>query len=194
MPVFPFDIISESEIFLVKPFVTGKQTPYLWKCISQFLESFQPVLGSDRASPVVSVGQPNDSRAIRSHRGYLTYDTLWAPPSKVVYSSRSAYILSMGGPNGNWSSYPDCASADICFTHQATQKMKSLTLAALVLGSSHWAPWEIEFLTSAVAALIALPRGLQNCRISKDRSHCHLFYFVSVEVIWVTKAKNIHVL
>lgn len=131
---------------------------------------FPACFGFRYGTPLVSVGQPNDSKAISFHRAHLTYDTSWALPSKVVYSSRSAYILSMGGPNGNWSSYPDSAGADICSTHQATQKMKSLTLAALVLGSTHWAPWEIEFLTQAVAALIALPKGLQNCRISQDRS------------------------
>lgn len=122
---------------------------FLSKCISQYLEGLQPVLDSDMASSVVSVTQPNDSKAISFRRAYLTYDTLWALPSNVVYSSRSAYILSMGGPSGKWSSYPDSAGADICSTDQATQKMKSLTLAALVLGPTHWAPWEIEFLTLA---------------------------------------------
>lgn len=154
------------------------------------LESSQPVLDSDVTSAVVSVSQPNDSKAISFHRAHLTYDTWVALPSKVVYSSRSAYILSMGGPNGNWSSYPDSAGADICSTHQATQKMKSLTLAALVLGSTHWAPWEIEFLTLAVAALIALPKGLQNCRISRT-DHTLSFSFGFIEV---SKLNNIYAL
>lgn len=123
------------------------------------------------------------SKAIGFHRVYLTYDTLWIIPSEVVCSSSSAYILSMGGSNGNWSSYPDSPGADIYPTRQATQKMKSLTLAALVLGSTHWAPWEIEFLTLAVAALIALPKGLQNCRVSKDRS----FSFGFLKVNGVTQ-------
>lgn len=113
------------------------------------------------------------SKVISFHRVYLTYDTLRALPSEVVYSSSRAYILSMGGPNGNWSSYPDSPGADIYPTRQATQKMKSLTLAALVLGSTHWAPWEIEFLTLAVAALIALLEGLRNCRVWKGKLYCH---------------------
>lgn len=37
----------------------------------------QPVTSSDAASPVVSLGRSNNSRAIGSHRAYLTCDTLW---------------------------------------------------------------------------------------------------------------------
>lgn len=84
-----------------KAFLMGKQYPFFVKMYPTILESSQPVLDSDVASAVVSVGQPNDSKAISFHRAYLTYDTWVALPSKVVYSSRSAYILSMGGPNGN---------------------------------------------------------------------------------------------
>lgn len=137
----------------------------------------------------LSVGQHHDSKAISSHRAYLTYDTLWALPSKVVYSCRSAYILSMVGPKGNWSSYPDSAGADICSTHQPTEKIKSLTLAALVLGSTHWAPWEIEFVTLTVAALTALHKRAAKLQNFKGRVTL-TFYLGSVEVTWVTKGKK----
>lgn len=108
MPVFHFSVFTAlfSTIFWVRsllssfcapPFWDGKQYPFCENVTPRFLESYQPVLDSDLGSSVYCVGHPVIPGA------YLTYDTSWAPPSKVVYSSNSAYILSMGGPNGNGS-------------------------------------------------------------------------------------------
>lgn len=67
--------------------------------------------------------------------------------------------------------------------------MKSLTLAALVLGSTHWAPWEIEFVTLTVAALTALHKRAAKLQNFKGRVTL-TFYLGSVEVIGVTKGKK----
>lgn len=132
-------------------------------------------------------------RLYQIHRAYLTYDTLWALPSKVVYGSRSAYILSMGGPNGNWSSYPDSAGADICSTHQVTEKMKSLTLAVLVLGFTHCAPWEIEFVTLTVAAPTDLHKRAANLQSFKGRGHTNFLFWLCRGQFGHEGYKNTHI-
>lgn len=131
------------------------------------MEGFRPVLVSNVASPVVSA-----TPIISSHRAYLTYDTLRALPSKVVYSSRSAYILSRGSPRGRSGAHIVTVPV-LIYLYSPSAGENEIpnpgSFSARLYSLSSMGNWVCN--PDGIAALTAPRNRTGNRRVLKDGSH-----------------------
>lgn len=129
------------------------------------------------------------SKPISSHRAYLTYDTWRALPSKVVYSSRSAYILSRGSPRGRSGAHIVTVPALIYLYPPSAGENEIPNLgsfSARLYSLSSMGNWVCN--PDGIAALTAPRNRTGNRRVLKDESHWRVLLRVFQD--WIIKTSG----